>query len=182
MFFDVIFGLTYLSSGAFRLKVANENTCKRREITISKRSWLCLIRAVQKILGNTVHEETSEHEKRLFPVFPMTTKYECMMTVHNFLFVYITPGAGEDLFICIRYSISELLYKNTYFTASGYIIVIIPIVFQYKEIKDVQFRNPRFCNCHRSIHRGVLPDQVCVFPMIVWEYIFENQEWQSDWR
>ncbi|KAF8354593.1 hypothetical protein PRIPAC_96216 [Pristionchus pacificus] len=94
MFFDVIFGLTYLSSGAFRLKVANENT-----------------------------------------YFPMTTKYECMMTVHNFLFVYITPGAGIlvfvtaiDRFIGVFFPTKYMLLRTRYVYCLLFLIFTIPLI------------------------------------------------------
>ncbi|GMR60991.1 hypothetical protein PMAYCL1PPCAC_31186, partial [Pristionchus mayeri] len=94
MFFDVLFGLTYLSSGAYRLKIANENT-----------------------------------------IYPMTTKFGCMMTVHNFLFVYITPGAGIlvlitaiDRFIGVFFPTKYIVLRTRYVYFLLFLIFTIPLL------------------------------------------------------
>ncbi|GMT07303.1 hypothetical protein PENTCL1PPCAC_29477, partial [Pristionchus entomophagus] len=94
MFFDVIFGLTYLSSGAYRLKIANEN------------------------------------EK-----YPMTTKFDCMMTVHNFFFVYVTPGAGIlvfvtaiDRFIGVFFPTKYIMLRTRYVYCLLFLIFSIPLI------------------------------------------------------
>ncbi|GMT36352.1 hypothetical protein PFISCL1PPCAC_27649, partial [Pristionchus fissidentatus] len=94
MFFDVFFGLTYLSAGAYRLKIADETI-----------------------------------------LYPNTTKYGCMMTVHNFLFVYITAGAGVlvivtaiDRFIGVFFPTKYIVLRARYVYFLLFIIFTLPLL------------------------------------------------------
>ncbi|GMS83334.1 hypothetical protein PENTCL1PPCAC_5509, partial [Pristionchus entomophagus] len=89
MLFDVIFGLTYLSSGAYRLKLAYENA-----------------------------------------QYPMTTKFGCIMTVHNFFFVYVTPGSGILVLITAVDRCIGVFFPTRYITLSArYVYCLLFLIF-----------------------------------------------------
>ncbi|GMR60239.1 hypothetical protein PMAYCL1PPCAC_30434, partial [Pristionchus mayeri] len=62
--------------------------------------------------------------------FPLFTTYQCILTPHIILFVYITPGAGVLVFVCSIDRLFGVFFPIKYMkTTANYVIILFSITF-----------------------------------------------------
>ncbi|GMT35280.1 hypothetical protein PFISCL1PPCAC_26577, partial [Pristionchus fissidentatus] len=62
--------------------------------------------------------------------FPLFTTYQCILTPHIILFVYITPGAGVLVFLCSLDRLFGVFFPIKYMKmTTHYVIILFAVTF-----------------------------------------------------